>query len=262
MAREMIGGPQNPSFILAGFQIHEIEAHITGRNEAAVQVLTGVAVLKSLGLIPPGQDRAGQRGAAFQDSKGTPLHPRAHRFPCNPTISGRSLPEFAHSRSPMLAEALKRPLAITDLLPLVANYADGLFEANGACDAAVAAVQKVLDGQPSGQPVNPQLVRDTLTHDLFPGFQRAYDEALSKAQDKPNPNVPNFHITDPNLVDTLNGRSMTMQYAANRPKHNIEGVADILLMEKGMTTVPASAAPAAIQAYAAQLIALVPPSGV
>jgi len=256
MPREMIGGPQNPRFILAGFQIHEIEAHITGRNEAAAQVLTGVAVLKALGLVPPGQDRAGQRGAAYQDSQGTPLHPRAHRFPCNPTIAGRSLPEFAHSRSPMLAQALKRPLAITDLLPLVANYADGLFEASGACDAAVASIQKVLDQQPSGQPVNVQMVRDVLTQDLYPGFLRAYDEALSKAKEKPNPNVPQFHITDPNLVDTLNRRSMTMEYAPNRPKHNIEGVVDILLMEKGMTAVPANAAPGAIQAYASQLLGM------
>jgi len=45
-----------------------------------------------------------------------------------------------------------------------------------------------------------------------------------------------------------------MQYAANRPKHNIEGVADVLLFEKKMAlgTYHRIAAPAAIQAYAAQ----------
>ena len=257
MPREMIGGAHNPSFILAGFQIHEIETHISGRNEAAAHVLAGVAVLKSLGLIHPGQDRASQRGAAYQDNQGTPLHPRAHRFPCNPTIGGQNMPALAHPRSPMLAEALKKPLAQTDLLPLVANYADGLFEANGACDACVAAIQKVIDGQPSGKPVNVQLVRDVLTQDLLPGFLRAYDEALAKAQEKPNPNVPNFSITDPGIVDTLNGRSMTMQYAQNRPKHNIEGVGDILLMEKTMAVNGSHTAPASIQAYVAQLLALV-----
>ena len=261
MPREMIGGAQNPSFILAGFQIHEIEAHITGRNEAAVQVLTGVAVLKSLGLIHARQDRAGHRGAAYQDAKGTTLNPRAHRFPCNATIGGRNPPDLALARSPMLAAALKLPFAGTDLLPLIANYADGLFEANGACDAVVGAIQRVLDNQLAAQPVNVQVVRDVLTQHLLPGFMNAYDAALSKAQGKDNPNVPSFSITDPGLVDTLNARSMTMQYAQNRPKHNIEGVADVLVLEKNMAagSVPSNAAPGAIQAYAAQLLAMVLP---
>jgi hypothetical protein len=258
MPREMIGGVKNPGFILSGFQIHEIEAHIHGRNEAAVEVLTGAAVLKSLGLIPASQNRAGQRGAAYQDAQGTTLSPRAHRFPCNPTIGGRNLPDLAHPSSPMLAEALKKPLAVTDLLPLVANYADGLFEASGACEAAVEAIQKVLDGQLSGQPVNVQLVRDALTRHLLPGFSEAYDKALLKAQQTDNPNVPQFSITDPGVVDRLNAISISMPNTPNRPKTNIEGVADILLLEKNIAngSVPHNAAPAAIQAYVAQLVAM------
>lgn len=259
MPREIIGKSQNPNFILAGFQIHEIEAHISGRNESSTQVLTGVAVLKSLGLIPAGHARAGHRGAAYQDGKGIPLHPRAHRFPCNPTIGGRNLPDLALGRSPQLAAALKVPLAGTDLLPLIANYADGLFESNGACDAVVDAIQRVLDGQAAGQLVNVQLVRDVLMQNLLPGFLNAYGAALAKAQEKDNPNVPPFSIATPGIVDTLNARSMTMQYADNRPKHNIEGVADVLLMEKNMARVPSNAAPAAIQGYAAQLAGLVQP---
>jgi hypothetical protein len=260
MARQMTGGVQNPAFILAGFQIHEIEAHVYGRNEASVQVLAGVAILKSLGMIPLSQARASHRGAAYQDGQGTTLSPRAHRFPCNPTIGGRSLPEFAHARSPMLAEALKYPLAVTDLLPLIANYADGLFEANGACAAVVDAIQKVLDNQAAGQPVNVQLVRDVLTQGLLPGFLRAYEDALSIAQQKDNPNVPSFSILDPGFVNLLNARSISMPDTPNRPKTNIEGVADILLLEKNMAngSVPSSAAPAAIQTYVAQLAAMVP----
>lgn len=261
MARQLLGGVQNPAFILAGFQLHEIEAHIHGRNEAATEILTGVAVLKSLSFIPPGQDRAGHRGAVYQDARGTTLSPRAHRFPCNPTIGGRNIPSFAHANSPMLAEALKHPLGVTDILPLIINYADCLFEASGACDVSVDAIQKVVDGQQSGQPVNVSLIRDVLTHDLLPGFVRAYGEALSKAQEKDNPNVPQFSITDPGFVDLLNARSITMPDTPRRPTTNIEGAADVLMFEQNMAKghVPANAAPSAIQAYAAQLIAMVPP---
>ena len=163
MPREIIGGAQNPNFILPGFQIHEIQAHVDGRNSASTQVLAGVAFLKSLNLIAP-HSRAGHRGAVYQDAKGIPLNPRAHRFPCNPTVGGRNLPVIAATRSPWLAETLKAPLGATDLLPLIANYADGLFEASGACDAVVSSIQMVVDGQASGQPVSIQLVRDVLIH--------------------------------------------------------------------------------------------------
>ena len=253
----MIGGATNPAFILAGFQVHEIEAHIDGRNEASTLVLTGVAVLKSLGLITTGQTRARQRGAVYQDGKGVPLNPRAHRFPCNPTIGGRNLPDLARTTRPMLAEMLKVPLGGTDLLPLIANYADGLFESSGACEAVVAAVQRIVDGQAAGQPVNAQLVRDVLTQHLLPGYLSAYSEALSKAQQKENTYVPAFSITDPGVVDRLNNYSVNTPYTQNRPKQNIEGVADVLLMERKMAEggVPNNAAPAAIQAYATQLLA-------
>jgi hypothetical protein len=261
MSREFLGGVQNPAFILAGFQMHEIEAHIHGRNEAATEILTGVAVLKSLSLVPAGQDRAGHRGAVYQDARGTTLSPRAHRFPCNPTIGGRNIPSFAHASSPMLAEALKHPLGVTDILPLIVNYADCLFEANGACDVAVDAIQRVLDGQQAGQPVNAMLVRDVLTHHLLPGFVHAYGEALSVAQEKDNPNVPQFSILDPGVVNRLNTLSIGMPDTPRRPTTNVEGAADVLMFEKNMAKshVPANAAPAAIQAYAAQLIAMVPP---
>lgn len=39
MRREIIGGAPNPSFILNGFQVNEIETHAKGRSHESVTVL-------------------------------------------------------------------------------------------------------------------------------------------------------------------------------------------------------------------------------
>jgi hypothetical protein len=231
--RQVIGGTANPAFILNGFQIHEVEQHVTGRNAAAAEVLAGAAVLCANGWVSS-HAAASYTGAQYQDATGTPLHPRAHRFPCNPTLGGQSLPRLAARFSPVLSNALKQPLAATDLLPIEANYADNLFEASGACDAVLAALEKILKGQRAGKAVDADLVKEALAHDLLPGFLAAYDEAYRKAQAKDNPNVPPFSILEPGLVERLNERSIHMPMTPNRPKTNIEGVGDILLLEKNM----------------------------
>ena len=89
-----------------------------------------------------------------------------------------------------------------------------------------------MDGQEPGEEVDADLLKDALTRHLLPGFLQAYEQAYSKAQSKNNPNVPSFSITDPGVVDRLNNYSIGTRMTPNRPKTNIEGVGDILLLEK------------------------------
>jgi hypothetical protein len=90
-------------------------------------------------LIPAGAVSA--TGARWQRWKGTRQQPRAHRFPCNPQIGSRHLPDFAPH--PTFRRTLDEALAETDYLPFHVNYAGRLFEESGGIEAARRAVGRV-----------------------------------------------------------------------------------------------------------------------
>ena len=262
MASEITGPMRNPDCLLPGFPIHEIEGHVHGRNHASAQVLTGVAALKSRGLIGE-YSRAGHGGAVYQDGTGVSLNTRGRRFrcipfPCIPKIDGRNLRDIAQVGGPLLAEWLKVPLDATELLPSIVHHADKLFEANGACEAVVSSIQRILDVQEAGKPVDVQLVRDVLVEHLLPGYRRAYEKALTQAQQKPNSYVPTFNLFDPRAVEKLNRDSISTPYVENLPKQNVQGVADVLALQLKVAKVngPAGQLSSAIAAYVAQLSGL------
>src|SRR5262249_4133882 len=120
--REFIGGADNPLFKISGIELRDLQTHLRGRAQATSEVAIGVAFLRSRGWI---QETAAiaYTGAAYQDATGTPEHPRAHRFPCNPKINIRNIPDIPPRGAWGLREALKQPLAITDFVSAAVNYA-------------------------------------------------------------------------------------------------------------------------------------------
>jgi hypothetical protein len=88
-------------------------------------------------------------------------YPRAHRFPCNPMFGYQNLPDLASWSSLALRNELKVPLAITDPLPGIANYADRLFEAGATehVEHVERAVRWILTEQPKDKDIHQNLFR-------------------------------------------------------------------------------------------------------
>jgi len=173
MSRKYIGiGPaptQNK-----GWNLEEFHAHIRGRAEATVQVVISVAVLKANNLLSQ-TSPISVSGARWQDWSGTRESPRAHRFPCNPQISGRDLPDLADK--PQLRALIQQPLAVTDFLPLYVNYADRLFEEFGGIESARRAVEYAASAQKIDCPIDISLVANAWQSIAWPGYIRAYETA-------------------------------------------------------------------------------------
>lgn len=178
--RQVSAGVQKVPTDLSPWDLHNLDRHVIGRKDESVRVLLGVAFLRKFGLVD--RDAAvGYRGAQFQRGKGSTDYPAAHRFPCNPTINNWGLPHYAQSQR--LRNALQLPLEKTDYLPKLVNYADRLFEANGACDAVVRTVEFVLHEQATEKDVNLNMIRHAALRELFEGYQAALQDALTLATD-------------------------------------------------------------------------------
>jgi hypothetical protein len=148
--------------------------HIRGRGDATIEILIGVAVLRKLGILKK-NEAVSEVGAYYQDWKGTAEFPRAHRFPCNPLVGGRNIPDIPHSEK--LKKALIEPLAITDFLTFEVNYADCRFEDLGGKKAAVDAVTFVLNQQPEAHDVSIDLVQHGVLNIALEGYKQAYRRA-------------------------------------------------------------------------------------
>ena len=188
--RKFIGvgpAPQRPR----GWNSDELHTHIRGRAEATVQILIGVAALRSLNLLP-GYNVVSVTGAQWQDWRGTRDQPRAHRFPCNPQIAGRHLPDYAANPS-SLRQRLLEVLAVTDFLPLHVNHADRLFEKHGGIETARQAVEEVASRQKPGVTVTHSIVEIAWRQTVLPGYIRAWDAVERQLQDDVNKeNVAQF----------------------------------------------------------------------
>ncbi|HEX7360312.1 MAG TPA: hypothetical protein VF283_07455 [Bryobacteraceae bacterium] len=109
---------------------------------------------------------------------------RAHRVPCNPTITNRSIPDLAPTIS--LRNALIDPLARTDFLPLYANYADSRFEALGGADSFANAVRIIAREQPQDKPIDYDLFRHAVLGVAQAGYNAAYEQVGLQLRDAMN----------------------------------------------------------------------------
>ena len=187
--------------------------HIRGRAEATIEILIGVAVLKKLGLVHQGQV-VSSTGAVWQDWKGTARNKRAHRFPCNPTIGDKNIPDIPSSKR--LQDALIEPLAITDFVTFEVNYADELFEHNGGIAAAVEAIEYVLNLQPPNQAIDVSVVQRGARLALA-GYERTYPFVEALLLDRVNKESPL----------QMHARSAKIMQKPLAPTLNIEAIQDV-----------------------------------
>lgn len=207
----------------AGLDLGTLELHVEGRNEEALRVLVGVAVLRSLGLLPREGD-IDFKGADYQRGKGTRFYDAAHRFPCTPKINGWGVPRYARGRG-RLERALERPLERTDYLPKPVNYADRLFEVNGACEGVVEAVRFVMHEQPAEKPVYVSMIRHAWAFELAKGFDRAYNDAWQEADS----NTEGIDLLDESALERLDElRASPGSINFRIPTANMQLVADAL----------------------------------
>lgn len=181
-SREYIGQGQAPTR-QDGWNSDELHTHVRGRAEASIRILIAVASLCARNLLPPAGS-VSTTGARWQDWKGTRQQPRAHRFPCNPQIGNRDLPDFAPN--PTFRRTLQEALAETDYLPFHVNYADRLFEEFGGIEGARKAVGQVYTLQRPGQNPDFKVVYNVWRQYLHPGYVRAWETVEQRLQDRVN----------------------------------------------------------------------------
>jgi hypothetical protein len=181
-SREYIGQGQAPAR-QDGWNSDELHTHVRGRAEASIRILIAVASLRARNLLPAA-GTVSTTGARWQDWKGTRQQPRAHRFPCNPQIGNRNLPDFAPN--PTFRRTLQEALAETDYLPFHVNYADRLFEEFGGIEEAKKAVAQVYTLQRPGQNPDFKVVYSVWRQYLHPGYVRAWDTVEQQLQDRVN----------------------------------------------------------------------------
>jgi hypothetical protein len=259
--RDKTAGPTKPPANLKfdSLDFRNIEPHVRGRGEESVRVLVGVAFLRSKGLI--GRDAVvSYSGARYQRGKGNESFVAAHQFPCTPTINSFPLPTFApHGR---LRAALAHPLAITDYLPKLFNYADGLFESAGGCEAVIEPIRLIMHDQKQGQPVYDKLVQHAALSKLLPSYIEAYQTAHEAA----SADQIGIDLLDPAAIDRLteSALSTTADLDTSRPTQQMAMVADVLWHSINVArsnTHPAAATTNEITRYATELASYTPAHG-
>ncbi|HWC00533.1 MAG TPA: hypothetical protein VG672_27695, partial [Bryobacteraceae bacterium] len=202
-------------------------------------------VLKKLGRLH-GNEAVAPTGAVYQDWRGTREFPRAHRFPCNPKVAGRNLPEFAPTSK--MEDALIEPLAITDFLTFEVNYADCRFEDLGGIAAGVEAVQYVLSHQPPNQAVNLEVIQHAVLNIALEGYQRAYVLAAEELVQR---------INQENVHQML-ARSAKSKVRPVSPTLNLESIQDVVYDMRRFTNIvqPRRLLPEGIRQYAHRLESL------
>jgi len=190
------------------WSLKDLHIHTEGRANSTAQLLVGVAVLKLRGGI--WSYVVSGTGAVWQDweGNGDESH-RAHRTPCNPTITNKNVPSIADS--PRLRDTLIDALAATDYLPKLANYADSRFEALGAVDSFLTAIRFVAREQDRQKPVNYDVFRHALLGIALSGYSAAYDAVCLEFQEALNSETPQGLRT---RIDEFRPRA---------PKDNLEG---------------------------------------
>jgi len=153
--------------------------HVRTRSEETIRLCVHLAYLRMRGVIPDGST-VSVTGAAYQDARGTRAFPRAHVLPGNVCVNGSNIPDLIASQ-PRLAMEFTGPLKRTDMLPLLFNYADRLFEDTGGIDALADVARWVIGEQDADEPIAPDLIDDAYYHHIVPGYHAAYLDAARRA---------------------------------------------------------------------------------
>lgn len=246
--REISSSGQKVPADLSPWDLQHIREHVSGRKEESVRVLLGVALLRKKGYVER-DDVVAYKGAQYQRGKGSTDYPAAHRFPCNPTIRGWGLPH--HARTSGLKSALQEPLEETDYLPKLVNYADRLFEANGACDAVANAVRFVLHEQPVEKEINQTMIRHAAICELFKGYADALDSARALA----DANTSGIDMLDPTVLQHVND-TWFPEPGSQKAQESMEVVRFALSYAANISIAdgePSMLAPAAMKNYADSL---------
>lgn len=211
----------------AAVDVKTLRIHVEGRNDESLRVLTGVAVLRSLMLLPR-EGNVSYKGADFQRGSGSSFYDAAHRFPCSPILDGFNFPHYARGRG-RLARALERPLERTDYLPKPVNYADLLFEANGSCEGVVEAIQFVMYEQQVQKPVNVNMIRHSWSKILAKKYEKAYDGAWEAASGNKE-GIDLLNELALKRLDDLSANPGTINF--DKPRANMQLVEDALWYSK------------------------------
>jgi hypothetical protein len=236
--REFIGvGP--PPQRRRGWNSDELHSHIRGRAEATVRILIAVAALRSLNVLP-GYNAVSVTGAKWQDWRGTNDQPRAHRFPCNPQIAGRDLPDYAANPSNLRQQLLEN-LAATDQLPFHVNYADELFEDCGGIEAARKGIEEVTLRQTPGGTLTYAAVQIPWRETVLVGYVRAWEAVERRLQDRVN------QENAIQLAERIAG------FRSNAPTDSIETVMDVAYDAKRSTELVSLPGPMSLPGFEAFL---------
>jgi hypothetical protein len=154
--------------------------HVRARSHETIRFLTNLAYLRMRSVIPDNSTLS-ITGAAYQDARGTTAYPRAHVLPGNVRINGMNVPDLVASQPRLMAE-LTVPLKRTNMLPVVFNYADRLFEDTGAIDVLVAACRWLVGEQKSGEAIGPNLMAAAYDQHVKIGYGAAYEAAAKRAE--------------------------------------------------------------------------------
>jgi len=162
---------------LGVYDLSNMHRHVVGRPVAMAQALVHAAFAKASGLIKPGMPLE-YTGAEFQDFKGTREFVRAHRATGAVSAGGRNIADLAITPQLFaLRRLLIEPQAVTDGVPLYANYADRVFEIVVARETS-RLIASVVERQPANKDVNESNVADAiweLTRIHAGGYEKAID---------------------------------------------------------------------------------------
>jgi hypothetical protein len=180
------GGHQNrfvptetdPSSII---YFNNLDVHAQGRTQAMAEIFHHCVYLKSAGLM---SDMAivSSSGARFQDFTGGSGMVAAHRAVSAILIDGRTTAHLPVSLScPRFREQMIAPQARTDMLQVVANYADCLFERE-AIEPTLQMIRTALSWQPLGGPLENNMLATSISL-----LGEIYDAAYKRAIDNYDP---------------------------------------------------------------------------
>jgi hypothetical protein len=153
--------------------------HVRARCQETIRFCTNLAYLRMKGVIVDGSTSS-MTGAAYQDARGTVAYPRAHVLPGNLCINGQNIPDLVSGQPRLMAE-LTAPLKRTDMLPVLYNYADRLFEDSGGIDALLAVSRWIASEQRVGQPIGPMLIDEAYYRHAVLDYGEAYIAAAGRA---------------------------------------------------------------------------------
>jgi len=163
----------DPSAII---RYNELAVHAQGRTQAMAEILHHCVYLRSAGLLG---DNAviSSAGARFQDFTGGSGLVAAHRAVSAVLIDGRTTAQLPVSLShPRFRDRMVAPQARTDMIQVVANYADCLFEAE-AIGPTLNVIRSALAQQPLGAALERNMLSDSI-HQLQEAYSAAYERAV------------------------------------------------------------------------------------